>query len=283
MGFLEERLKLDGKVAAIVGGAGGLGEACALDLAGAGVSLGICDKDQERLERIRDELARRGCESEVSCFDARDPQRLDDFYRHVAGTFGGRLDVLCNVVGGTFRQPFLSSTLNGWSAIVNSNFLWLLSSIQLAVHHMENGASIVNFTSIEAHRAAPGYAVYGAMKAAVTSLTSSLAVELAPQGIRVNALAADMVPTEGMQGLRPAGSRDFEHLSEQIAIPMGRKGNYGDIGGCLLFLASDLSRYVTGTTIHPDGGAVAASGWFNWPDIGFDHLPSPRALGGFQE
>src|SRR5271166_3494315 len=104
------------------------------------------------------------------------------------------------------------------------------------------GGSIVNLTSIEAHRAAPGYAVYAAMKAGLASLTRTLAVELGPDGIRVNAIAADVVPTRSMAQLVPEESAAWE-LQQRIAIPMGRCGTYEDVGGCALFLASDLSAY----------------------------------------
>ena len=122
-----------------------------------------------------------------------------------------------------------------------------------------DGGSIVNFTSIEGHRAAPIFAVYAAMKAAVENFSRSVAVELAPDGIRVNCVAADLVPTEGLVGINGALLNAQEGLA-QISIPMGRTGTYADVGGCVLFLASDLSSYVTGTTVHVDGGTYAVIG-----------------------
>jgi NAD(P)-dependent dehydrogenase (short-subunit alcohol dehydrogenase family) len=139
------------------------------------------------------------------------------------------------------------------------------------------GGSIIQLTSIEAHRAAPGHAVYSAMKAAVAELGRTLAVEVAPDGIRFNAIAPAFVPTEGLQAMGFAtGSPEDdprEVLADAVAIPMGRRGRYDDVGGCALFLASDLSRYVTGTTLHPDGGAWASAGWFHWPDRWSNRLP----------
>jgi 3-oxoacyl-[acyl-carrier protein] reductase len=122
------------------------------------------------------------------------------------------------------------------------------------------------------------------MKAAVENWGRSLAVELAPDGIRVNTIAADMVPTEGITAADGPGETSSWSEGEldaqriQIAIPMGRRGRYEDVGNCALFLASDLSSYVTGTSLHPDGGVLASSGWFHWPDDGFTNIPPPAAV-----
>jgi NAD(P)-dependent dehydrogenase (short-subunit alcohol dehydrogenase family) len=267
MGHLEDRAGLAGKVAIIVGGGGGLGRACALDLGRAGVRLGLCDRNPELLAETVATLNGEGVEVVSATLDARDEVALSDFFAVV----GERLDVLVNVVGGTFNQSFEDSNPKGWDALIRTNFTWLLHSMQLAIPRMRaaGGGSIINLTSIEAHRAAPGYAVYAGMKAAVTNTGRTLAVELAPDGIRVNTIAADITPTEGMQAMLDARPAE----DDSIAIPMGRKGTYEDIGGCALFLASDLSRYVTGQTLHPDGGALASSGWFNWPGVGWRNTP----------
>jgi 3-oxoacyl-[acyl-carrier protein] reductase len=279
MGHLDERAGLDGSVALIVGGGGGLGRAAAEDLGRAGVRLALCDRDPTALGETADVLEAAGAEVVTAELDARDDRALGGFFAEVLRRYQGRLDVLVNVVGGTFRQPFEESTPGGWEALVRSNFTWLLGSIQRAIPPMRagGGGSIVNVTSIEAHRAAPRYAVYAAMKAAVTSLTRSLAVELAPDGIRVNTIAPDYVPTPGLRAMmgEPDAAR---RLADRIAIPMGREGTYADIGGCVLFLASHLSSFVTGTSLHPDGGAIASSGWFNWPDEGFLNQPPPGVL-----
>ena len=132
--------------------------------------------------------------------DVRDDDVIDRTFGLADETFG-RLDVLVNVVGGTFRQPFAESSRRGWDALIRTNFTWLLRPTQLAITRMRaggRGGSIINLTSIEAHRAAPNFAVYAGMKAAVENWGRSLAVELAPDGIRVNTIAADMVPTEGI-------------------------------------------------------------------------------------
>lgn len=283
MGHLEQRAGLDGRVGIIAGGGGGLGRACALDLGRAGVRLGLCDRNAERLAETRATLEAEGIEVLTEVIDVREEEPLRSFFDRVGVTYGGRLDILFNVVGGTYQQAFEDSAPKGWDALIRTNFTWLLHSTQLAIPMMRKsgGGSIVNFTSIEAHRAAPNVAVYASMKAAVANLGRSLALELGADGIRVNAIAADMTPTEGMADLRSQSGdvQAREAAQAQIAIPMRRQGTYEDIGGCALFLASDLSRYVTGQTLHPDGGTMASSGWFDWPDGGWQNTPPESVIG----
>ena len=279
MGYLDERAGLQGRLAVLVGGGGGLGRACALDLAGAGMRLALCDRDADSLAETATTVAEAGGQVTAAVLDAREPEALAAFFADVDRDHGGRLDVLVNVVGGTFHQPFAQSTPKGWEALVRANFTWLLHSTQLGVERMRpGGGSIINLTSIEAHRAAPGYAVYAAMKAAVTSLTRSLAVELAPEGVRVNTIAPDYIPTRPLDQLTGDEDHAAADLHHRIATPMGRAGTFADAGGCALFLASDLSSFVTGTSLHPDGGALAAAGWFNWPGDGYLNHPPPTVI-----
>jgi 3-oxoacyl-[acyl-carrier protein] reductase len=260
MAFLEDRAGLAGKVAVIAGGGGGLGRAVALDFARAGVTLALCDRNPELLGETVEQTRSAGVPVLSRTMDARDPESLETFFGEVDREYG-RVDILVNVVGGTFRQPFAESSPRGWDAVIRTNFTWLLYSTQMAITRMRaggRGGSIITITSIEGHRAAPNFAVYAGMKAAVTNFSRSLALELAPDGIRINTIAA----TGGGGG-----------LSTQVAIPMRRVGRYEDVGNAAMFLASDLSSYITGETLHPDGGAHASAGWFNWPDTGWGNTP----------
>jgi 3-oxoacyl-[acyl-carrier protein] reductase len=123
--------------------------------------------------------------------------------------------------------------------------------------------SIINLTSIEGVRAAPGYAAYAAAKAGV-NYTKTAALELAPHDIRVNALAPDLTVTEGLLRVSPGGLPP----SAGHMIPMGRPGHVDEMAGAAVFLASEMSRYITGQTIHVDGGTQAASGWHHNPQTG---------------
>jgi len=283
MGILDDRANLAGKTAVLVGGGGGLGGAIARDLAVAGVDLALCDNNEELLRATESFARDRGRRVLSRVLDAREAEQLGDFF--AAADELGRLDVLVNVVGGTYRQDFAESSPKGWEALIRTNYTSLLHSTSLAIPRIRrggHGGSIINLTSIEAHRAAPGYAVYAGLKAAVTNFGRSLAVELAADGIRVNTIAPDMVPTEGiLANSARQGSSGWEDdeasvLSNRMSIPTGRRGRYEDVGNCALFLASDLSCYLTGTTLHPDGGVLASSGWFKWPEQGYRNVVPPE-------
>ena len=289
MSFLDARAALAGKVALIAGGGGGLGRASALDLAAAGTSLVLADTDGDALGRTATEARTLGAEVLDERVDVRDAEGLEALFVAAEQRFG-RLDVLVNVVGGTFRSAFTDVSAKGRDALVRTNFLWVVDAIQRAVPRLEaggRGGSIITITSIEGHRAAPGYAIYAAMKAALAHLTRTLAVELGAKGIRVNCIAPDFVPTAGLAavagragsaGQRAAAAGDGTDPGDWLTIPLRRKGEVADVGNAVLFLASELSSYVTGTTLHPDGGALAGSGWMDWPDDGFTARPPAWVL-----
>jgi NAD(P)-dependent dehydrogenase (short-subunit alcohol dehydrogenase family) len=245
----------------------------ALDYARAGMHLVVCDKNEELLDQTVREIRDVAEEPLAALIDVRDADAFTTTFNEGVDRFG-RLDVLVNVAGGTFKADFVDTNSRGWDAVIRMNFGWLLHSTHLAAVQMRkqgDGGSIISITSIEGHRAAPGYAVYAGMKAAVTNFSRTLALELAPDGIRVNTIAPDQTPTEGMP---------MDYIAEviQAGIPMGRQGTYEDTGNCALFLASDLSSYVTGTTLHPDGGAYASAGWYNWPGLGYVNNPPASAF-----
>lgn len=270
MGWFEDRAGLGGTVAIVTGGAGGLGESITTDLASNGVRVAVIDIDGDAVERVWSTLGEAGRDCIAVSGDARDPDALAALFTAVDERWG-RLDTLVNVVGGTFRAPFTETTPKGWDALLRTNLLSVLHSCSLAAPRMTasgRGGSIVNLTTIEAHRAAPGFAVYSAAKAGVEQFARTLAVELAPHRIRVNTVAPDFTPTPNMQRLAGAGPL-LSDEAVRIGIPMGRAGAVEDISGCVVFLASALSAYVTGTTLHPDGGTFASSGWFNWPGTGW--------------
>jgi NAD(P)-dependent dehydrogenase (short-subunit alcohol dehydrogenase family) len=267
--WFEERGGLAGTVAVITGGAGGLGRAIVADLAANGVRCAVLDRDASTGSEVPGaELTKIG--------DARDPAVLEALFTEVDERFG-RLDTLVNVVGGTFRAPFLETSPNAWDALLRTNLTHVLHACSLAAPRMRGkGGSIVNLSTIEAHRAAPGFAVYSAAKAAVEQFARTLAVELAPEGIRVNNVAPDYVPTPSLARAGGGGGLD-DPASARVSIPMGRAGTPADVSNCVVFLASALSAFITGTTLHPDGGTSASSGWFNWPAEGWvNHVPSSQ-------
>jgi len=268
--YLAERAGLDGKVAVITGGAGGLGWPIARDLALAGVQVAVCDRDPDAVAEARSALHEIPISSYVQLADVRDGQAVATFFDEVDARFG-RIDILVDVPGGSFVAPIMDTRPKGWDAVIKQNFLYVVDTTQQAAARMRlqgDGGSIIYVTSIEAHRAVPNRAVYGAMKAGVTSFAKSMAMELGHWGIRVNTVAPDVFPTPAaVPGWTPEDElRPENRLSDEISIPLRRKGQGDDLSGCVLFLASDLAAYVTGTTLHVDGGTSGSSGWFHWPD-----------------
>jgi NAD(P)-dependent dehydrogenase (short-subunit alcohol dehydrogenase family) len=171
-----------------------------------------------------------------------------------------------NNAGGVFHSPLLETSPNGWDALIRANLgqvLLCTQRVALAMRDADLGGSIVNVTSIEGSRGAPGYAAYAAAKAGVDSLTRTAALELAPYGIRVNGLAPDAIVTEGLEAVAPTA---VDHLGGMV--PLGRPGTVDEFAGAAVFLASDLSSYITGQTIGVDGGTAAAGGWYQHPDEG---------------
>lgn len=238
---------LTDKVSVVTGAAVGLGEAIATTFARFGSDVAVCDRDTEGLDNTADAIEASGRRVVAAELDVRDGEAVRDFVGTVVSELGP-IDVLVNNAGGGFRASFLDVNDKGQDALVHENFTSVTNFVRAAVPHMRAGASVVNLTSIEAHRAGPGFAVYSAMKAAVTNLTKSLALELGPSSIRVNCIAPDVIPTPGVGEL-------------DVRTPLPYGGRPHDVAGAAVFLAGDLSRFVTGTTVHVDGGNVAAGGW----------------------
>ena len=252
---------LTDRVALITGAAAGIGRGVAETFARFGADVALCDRDEPNLAAVAQEAEALGRRVVTGVFDVREPDAVADFCTRV-GRELGRVDILVNNAGGTFRCSFLDVNAKGQDALVRENFTSVTLFVRAVVPLMPpDGGSIINLTSIEAHRAGPEYAIYSAMKAAVANLTKSLALELGDRQIRVNCIAPDLIPTEGELG---AGGVERQRLSAP-RTPLLRHGDVDDVSGTALFLASDLSAYITGSTIHVDGGNLAAAGWHRVP------------------
>jgi NAD(P)-dependent dehydrogenase (short-subunit alcohol dehydrogenase family) len=258
---------LTGRVAVVTGGGAGIGRGVAAGLAAFGARVAIWERDLTTCAAAADAI---GCVGIPT--DVRDGAQVDAALAQTIAQLGA-VHILVNNAGGTFSSPLLETSENGWDALYRANLRHVLLCTQRVARTMVeagNRGSIVNVTSIEGVRAAPGYAAYAAAKAGVINLTKTAALELALHRIRVNALAPDITLTEGISALTPPGSEQRFGFT----IPMGRPGHVDEMAGAAVFLASDLSSYVTGQTIHVDGGTDAASGWYHHPSTG-DYVLGP--------
>lgn len=273
---MTDRSRLDGQVAFVTGGGGGIGRAIALRLAEAGAHVAIFDVFAERAEEAAERVRERGVEAFALPGDAMDSEALRAAIVATNARFG-RLDILVNNAGGVSGRPFLEQSERSWHRHIDINLVSMLAATHAAAPLMireGRGGAILNVASIEAERAAPNFAVYAACKAGMVSFTKSMAIELSGHGIRVNCIAPDHTVTPGNQGNRagpvdPANWRK-RSLDEVDAmnrlIPLGREGSDGECGDAAVFLCSSLASYITGVVLPVDGGTAAAGGWVRGRD-----------------
>ena len=284
MGLLEAQAGLAGKFAIVVGGAAGIGRAVTLTLARAGIGIATCDIDAQACRTIVNEVEAIGQKIISMEADVCDAAALDRFYDRVESETT-RADILVNVAGGVQRAPFFETTREQNAADIRRNFGYVVDSIRRAVPLIRKGGrggSIINFTTIEAFRGAATFSVYAGAKAATANFSRAMAVELAAEGIRINMIAPDTTPSRGstnsMSAEMLAKLADLPEKAMELLlgmyIPQKRSPTEEDLTNALLFLVSDLSRATTGTTVHVDGGTMAASGFIDWP-FGEGYCPAP--------
>jgi len=245
-----------GKVALVAGAGGGIGGAGAAALAREGAAVFCTDIDAEAAETTAGRIRDAGGQAAAQALDVRDRGAVDQAIAAAVRQFG-RLDILLDCAGISHRGNFLDLDMDTWERIIAVNLTGMFHLGQAAARQMvrqAGGGSIINVTSQLAEVARPERAAYVASKGGGRSLTHAMAVDLASHGIRVNAIA----PGPTLTGLTRASYIDpASRLATEALIPLGRLGQPDDLVGAVLFLASDESRWVTGSTVTVDGGYLA--------------------------
>jgi len=248
-----DKFKLTGRVAIVTGGGQGIGKEIASALSEAGAKILISDMIEETVQATAQKLRDLGREVLSKVTDVRNSGQVAEMFKTALDHFG-RIDILVNNAAGNFKAPFLELSENGWDAVVRSTLksVFLCSNAAAKIMAGQKSGNIINISSMDAFRAAVSAVPYGASKAAVVSMTKTLALELSPYNIRVNSIAPGYIDTPGTVKFR---TPEIEEHRKKI-IPLGRAGQPEEIATIALFLASDASSYITGETILADGGVL---------------------------
>jgi len=272
---MAEGIDLKGRVAVVTAGASGLGAYAAVSLARHGADVAIGDVDREQGEKTIAEIEALGRRGLFVDMDALRTDQVEALVTRAAEAFG-RIDILVNNAGGVSKRNFMDSIEKSWRKHIDMNLVSMLAATHAAVKVMQaggRGGAIINVASVEGLRGAPGFAVYAACKAGMINFTQTMAAELADDGIRVFALAPDMVRTPGITRFG-ADTPEVQAARERY-IPLRRMGDADEYGGLVAFLCSDMASYLTGISIRVDGGSLAASGFQRSKDTGGWELLHP--------
>lgn len=247
---------LSGHVAVVIGGTSGIGKAMALGLAEAGAEVVATGRRAAMVDEVAGEIETLGRRTARLTVDVSDRSSLSEFHAQVTSALGTP-DILINCAGRTKRVPSLEMDEADWDGILETNLTGTLRACQtFAPAMIERGwGRIVNIASLSSFVALYEVAAYAASKAAVASLTKSLAVEWAPHGVTVNAVAPGVFRTALNSGLLDGTERGREFL---MRTPMKRFGNIPELAGAAVFLASDAASFVTGEILVVDGGFLAS-------------------------
>lgn len=258
-------LLLDGKVAVITGGGEGIGRGISKLFAEHGAIVEIAEINSELASSVVNEITAAGGKARAHIVDVRNEKDVTELKKNILDVHE-QVNVLVNNVG-DYRPlvRFIDSSPESWKKMydINLHHVFLVTHAFLPSMIDGNGGSIINIHSVEAMRAYPGDPIYGAMKAAVSHFSTCLASGFGKDGVRVNGIGVDLTQTPQVDYI--SGYEDVDDLWEAWA-PIGRLGWPEDQARVALFLASDLSAFVTGHNIPVDGGTHAGGGWFFSPE-----------------
>lgn len=255
---MEDMFKLDGKIAIVAGGAGGIGEALAMGLGMQGAKVVVSSRNQAAIEKVAKEIsARSGNEAIAIASDVTDEGSVKKLIDTVVEKYG-KLDILVNAMGMNIKRDAMEYPMEDWDKLFEVNVKGTMIACKFAAQAMKakKGGAIVNLSSVRGIRGyTGGNTGYCATKGAVELITKALALEWAPYHIRVNALGPALVITPGTKHIAENPELAKKYAS---AVPLGRIGMPEDMMGAVNYLVSDAASFVTGQTIYVDGGLTAS-------------------------
>lgn len=246
---------LNGRVAVVTGGNGGIGRSLALGYAAAGASVAIIGRNEEKNQRVFDELRAIGNPALALRVDISQRGELAPAMQEIEGALGP-VDILVNNAGiASLSGGILQESAEDWDAVIETqlNAVFLLSKIAAGSMAERKGGKIINIGSMYSYFGSSLLPSYAAAKGAIVQLTKSMAIELAPHNIQVNAIAPGFIETDMTA---PVRTEELKEMNDEIMArtPAGRWGRPEELIGTAIFLASQASDFVTGTLIRVDGG-----------------------------
>jgi len=255
---LEEIFGLEDKVALVLGGGFGMGEQCSRLLARAGCDVIVADIIPERAANVARQVREIGRRAYEAVGDMTDPAVVDQVLPQAEAALGG-VDVLVSIIGEAGWFSVLDTSMEEWKYDQRRNLDYFFYCSQWAARSMVKrgtGGAMCAIASVDGMQSSPMHGAYGAAKAGLISLVKTMAMELGPHGIRVNAVAPGTIKTP--RAVARTSPEAVDERARQAGIPLGRAGSTDEVASAVLYLASDMARYVTGITLPMDGGWLSA-------------------------